>query len=427
MRLPANTLAIAGLALLSSALVSCAHRAPALAARPPTVATSLAQTATIKPTEILAGTIAPYQNVAISSALAEPTQVVNVKEGDVVHRGEVLAALNTADLQANLQSLLSTAASNQAKLAQYAYQAPLTITQGGDAVRSTEAALQQAQQTLSNDRLNLERDRQLVANGFIAQQMVDQQTTQVALDQQTIRTAQANVVTARAQVTAYGTMSNGTMSPGLEASIIAQGQADEATSLAAAHQIEAEIARATIVSPVDGVITNRNLNPGEYPGTRQIFTVQQLDPVYAVLNASGSQLVNVRTGTSVTLTSPDDPSLRYKGKVVAVLGQVNPGSTNFIVKAQLSNPGYRLVAGVVVTATVDLRPVHGTGIPLTAFLNDSHVAVMVVQNGTTRTTTVHELGNDGKTAVVAGLPAGTAVVVNGQLGLTDGTQVAVAP
>ena len=33
----------------------------------------------------LAGVIAPYQNVAIASTLTEPTDVVNVQEGDVVH------------------------------------------------------------------------------------------------------------------------------------------------------------------------------------------------------------------------------------------------------------------------------------------------------------------------------------------------------
>lgn len=134
-----------------------------------------------------------------------------------------------------------------------------------------------------------------------------------------------------------------------------------------------------------------------------------------MLNASGSQLVNVRRGANVTLSSPDNPNTHYHGSIVAVLGQVNPGSTNFIVKAQFRNPGYQLIAGVVVSATVDLRAVHGTGIPITAFLNDSHSAVMIVQNGTTHTATVHQLCNDGRTAVVSGLPAGVDVVDNGQL------------
>jgi len=49
---------------------------------------------------------------------------------------------------------------------------------------------------------------------------------------------------------------------------------------------------------------------------------------------------------------------------------------------------------------------------------------MIVQNGTTHTAAVHQLGNDGKTAIVSGLPAGVNVVDNGQLGLTDGEQVA---
>ncbi len=51
-----------------------------------------------------------------------------------------------------------------------------------------------------------------------------------------------------------------------------------------------QIAKATITSPIDGVVVNRNINPGEYPGNREIFTLQQVDPIYAVLHASSEQV-----------------------------------------------------------------------------------------------------------------------------------------
>jgi len=405
--------------MLSCTMTSCSHAATAVKASPPLVTTAMSHVATIMPTETLAGTIAPYRNVAIQSSLVEPALSVSVNEGDVVHRGQVLAVLDVSDMQANLQSLIETTASNRAKLAQDLYQEPLTLTQGSDGVRSAESALVQAQRTLANDELNLQRDQTLLTNGYIAAQVTDQQATTVNLDQQAVRAAQAMLTGARAQVQA-----NGTNSRGLPAAVVLQGRADTATSIAQANQIRAQIARATITSPIDGVVVNRNFNPGEYPGSREIFTLQQLDPVYAVLNASGSQLVNIRNGASVTLSSPDDPNSHFQGNVVAVLGQVNPGSTNFVVKAQFRNAGYRLISGVVVSATVALRPVHGIGIPVTAFLDDSLDSVMIVQNGTTHTAAVHQLGNDGKTAIVSGLSAGVGVVDNGQLGLTDGELVA---
>jgi RND family efflux transporter MFP subunit len=284
--------------------------------------------------------------------------------------------------------------------------------------------LAQAQKTLATDQTNLTRDQMLTGNGYIAQQLVDQQAALVANDQQSVRNLQASLTTAQALLTA-----NGTMSRGLPASIIQQGRADIATSLAQAAQIEAQIVRATIYSPTDGVVVNRNLNTGEYPGTRQIFTIQQLDPVYAVLSASGMQIGSIRRGAAVKITSANQPTHSYPGTVVAILGQVNPGSTNFIVKARLENPDWRLSpvlnSGTVVSATITLRPIRGIGVPATALLTDAHDSVMVVSNGTTRTVAVHELGSNGTTSIVTGLSPGALVVNDGQLGLSDGQQVAV--
>ena len=64
---------------------------PAAVAQAPYVEPTVAAQGVIVPGEQLAGVIAPYQNVAISSTLTEPADAGNVAEGDVVHRGEVLA------------------------------------------------------------------------------------------------------------------------------------------------------------------------------------------------------------------------------------------------------------------------------------------------------------------------------------------------
>ncbi len=115
----------------------------------------------------------------------------------------------------------------------------------------------------------------------------------------------------------------------------------------------------------------------------------------------------------------------YRGRVSAVLGQVEPGSTNFTVQAILPNPGFRLKSGMAVTGTVLLPAVSGIGIPFTAFLDDAHDSVMTVDGkGVARLARVAESGNDGKTSIVTGLRGGERVVTNGQLGITAGQQVA---
>jgi hypothetical protein len=63
-----------------------------------------------------------------------------------------------------------------------------------------------------------------------------------------------------------------------------------------------------------------------------------------------------------------------------------------------------------VTATVDLAPVTGIEIPVTAFVDDTNASVYAIANGVAHTTNVHEVQTDGTNAIVTGLAAGTVIV-----------------
>jgi RND family efflux transporter MFP subunit len=398
-------------------LGGCAHapvKRPVNEARVPIVA---ATSGTVTPTSTLGGIIVPFQNVQMQSSLAEPTLVVNVREGDEVHKGEVLAVLDTSDLQAQLQSLVGTVAADHARAQSTYLQAGLTVTQNTNTINSVQAAVRQAQQTLATDTLNLQRDEQLLRNGYVAQQTVDAQRTLVANDRQAVRSAQVNVVNQVAQV-----KTNGTTTTGLQGATVAAAQADEQTAIGQANQIRAEIARATIVSPVDGVVVNRNLNPGEYPGTRQIFTLQEIDKVYAVLNGSGGQVIGVQPGSLAKIQSSDRATIHGTARVSALLDQITPGSTNFVIKAVLPNPNHQFHSGMVITGQVSRPATTGVRIPVTAFVDDSQSTVQALANGVVKTIPVTMIAEDGKNAVVRGLDPGQRIIANGQLGLSDGQQ-----
>jgi multidrug efflux pump subunit AcrA (membrane-fusion protein) len=153
-----------------------------------------------------------------------------------------------------------------------------------------------------------------------------------------------------------------------------------------------------------------------------------LSSVYAELNASSGDVFSIPQGAPVTLSVPSAPSHTYHGKVVAVLGQVAPGSTNFTVKVLLANPDQTLQSGLPVTGTATLPAVTGLGIPTTAFLDDTHTSVMVADDElvdvVAKTAQVKEIASDGTTSIVTGLKAGQHVVSNGQLGLSDGQSLA---
>jgi multidrug efflux pump subunit AcrA (membrane-fusion protein) len=386
---------------------------------PAAVPTATAAPVTVHPTVQIAGIVAPYQNVSISSSLSEPTDSVAVIEGDYVRHGQTLAVLDTTDLRASLEAAQRSAASSDARVSQTQFQAQLNIGQGGDQVRNARATLLQAQQTLKLDQVNLQRYQTLLNSGYVSQQQVDQQRTVVHNDQQQVLSTQASL-----QSAVLNSNVNGNYQQGLQAANVASAQADAASAHAQADQIQAQIDKALITSPVDGIVVNRNLNPGEYPGSRTIFTVQELDPVYAELNASSEDVFRIQRGAAVSVAVAGVNTGAYRGRINAVLGQVQPGSTNFTVEAILANPGYRLKSGMAVTGTINLPVVSGIGVPTTAFLDDSHDSLMVVNpDGTAKVAKVQERGSDGKTSVVTGIAQGTKVISNGQLGITAGQQI----
>jgi multidrug efflux pump subunit AcrA (membrane-fusion protein) len=414
----ACALALSAIALLSA----CAKKQERAAPAAPQVPTAITANGTIRPTLTLAGFIAPAQSVALSSTLQEPALKVNVQEGDHVRGGQVLAVLSTADLRASLAYDLHNAAANDALTRQNEYQGQLNIAQGNDAVNQARANVRSAQATLVNAQRDLQRYKQLYSQGYVTEQQYVTQQTTVENDTQAVRNDEAALSSAISNVSA-----NGTMQQGLQAAKIAQAEAQARASRDQATQEQVSINTATIAAPVTGIVVNRNLNPGEYPGARQIFTIQEEDYVFAILSASSARIFQVPVGADVNVTvNGNSVRGKFPGNVVAVLDQLTPGSTNFAIKVRVPNPQGTLRSGVTVSSVISLNPVSGVEVPITSFLDDNHDSVMTVDtNATTHVVDVTQIATDGQNAIVSGLANGARLITNGQLGLSDGQKVAI--
>jgi HlyD family secretion protein len=392
---------------LVAGLAACGPKHAAQAPAP-YVDTSVAQTGSLQPSSTMSGLIAPYENVAIQSDLTEPADTVNVQEGDHVRKGEVLAQLDTADLVAEYNSDMATANSDAANTSHTVYSGNETITQGVQSLKSAQA-------NLFRDQRIAERDEALYKQGYVSLQQYQQDAATVRDDQAILQSAVATVQANGPNLTA----------PGLQQSSVAQARAQQQVALAQAQQVRVSISKATIVSPIDGVVVNRNLNPGEYPGTRQIFTLQQVSPIYAILRGSTDQVAGIHAGATAAIqTDGVAGSQKFSGTVIGVLNEIQPGSTQFQVKVLLQNPGEVLRPGSAITGSVDLPLARGVIVPTTAFTDDNHDAVQTVQSDDTlKTVPVTEVANDATNSVVTGINPGTRVVSNGQSSLGDGEKV----
>jgi hypothetical protein len=111
-----------------------------------------------------------------------------------------------------------------------------------------------------------------------------------------------------------------------------------------------------------------------------------------------------------------------------VLNEIQPGSTQFQVKVVLQNPGDVLRPGTAVSGGVALPDVRGVLVPTTAFTDDNHDSIQIVQSDdTVKSVQVTEVASDGKNSVVKGVNAGTRVITNGQSSVGDGEKISLQP
>lgn len=406
-------------ALIAIALTACSKGKPDASATPqPVIQTFTARSGVLNARVDLSGVVAPYQQIGVTSDLSEPIIEVDIREGQTVNAGQVLARLQTDDLDAELASAERTVSEDVARYQQQVYETGATTGADLATVNAARASVRQAQATYAGALRDFKRYASLEDQGFLSPETLDQQRTTVVADEEAVNAAQASLASAIANARANGGPgTNGEQQEELDA---AKASADAAE--AAAEQLRREIARAVIIAPASGVVDSVNANPGEYPASRELFTIERVDLMYAELVGSASEVTPIQRGAGA-LVHLNGSTASYHGVVDGVLDQVEPGTTNFVVKVLLQNPNGVFRSGAPVEASVDLPPVRGIVIPDTAFVDDTKTSVYVVRNGV-----VQEQGNisvvtdDGVHAVVSGLTAGTTVVQdfeNANVGIGD--------
>ncbi|MDE6741073.1 MAG: efflux RND transporter periplasmic adaptor subunit [Muribaculaceae bacterium] len=185
-----------------------------------------------------------------------------------------------------------------------------------------------------------------------------------------------------------------------------------------------------LTSPISGVVTARNYDPGDMTGALPILTVAQINPVKVVINVNESQLANIHKGMPVDLTFNTYGDEVFKGTVSLVMPTVDAASRTVGVEITLPNSDGRVLPGMFGRATIS----HGTSshvvVPDRAVVKQQgsgdHYVYVLKNDGTVSYNKV-ELGQRIGTSyeLISGVPAGSEVIVEGQNALTDGKKVQV--
>lgn len=104
--------------------------------------------------------------------------------------------------------------------------------------------------------------------------------------------------------------------------------------------------RRTIRSPIDGVVVQRLLQPGERVEEKPILKLAQLSPLYVEVIAPASLLGSVKAGDRAAVRPENPIKGKYIGRVTIVDNVVDAASGTFGIRIELKNKKHTLPSGL---------------------------------------------------------------------------------
>ena len=267
---------------------------------------------------------------------AEPYRFGAVERGDVtraVSASGSLQALITVDVGSQISGLVTRvladfndnvrAGQTLAVIDPQTFQS--RVAQSLADINAGEAQVRQAQASLANAEADFARKKTLVDQGISSPAVLDQATAALGV-------ARANVAAARARV----------------------GQ-----SQATLRIQRADLVRTTIVSPINGVVVDRKVEPGQTVAASfqapVLFTIaQDLSKVEVRISVDEADVGQVREGQAVRFTVDAFPDDAFAGVVTQVRKQ--PTTTQNVVAytviAEADNPARMLLPGMTANADI---------------------------------------------------------------------------
>jgi multidrug efflux system membrane fusion protein len=345
-----------------------AKKRDAAAGQPIPVLTATAATQDVPIYQDGLGTVQAFYTVTMKAMVDGPLLSVNFKEGQDVHKGEVLAQIDPRTYQAALDSAVAKKAQDQAQLA--------------------------------NARLDLARYQKLVANNYTSAQQADTAKAQVAQFEALVQQDQAQIDTARAQ-----------------------------------------LSYTTIVSPIDGRTGIRQVDPGNIvhaADTTGMVVITQLEPIAVLFTLPQQALPAVAKamadGSPQVLALAQDATggaskLLDTGTLTVLDNQVDSTTGTIKLKAVFPNAQHRLWPGGFVSVRLRTDTARGAVVvPPAAIQRGPHGPYVFVIDDNTATRRLVTVGyeDENRSIVTAGLKGGEAVVTEGASRLSDGSKVRLA-
>ncbi|MGO4885845.1 MAG: efflux RND transporter periplasmic adaptor subunit [Bryobacteraceae bacterium] len=313
-----------------------------------------------------------------------------VDYGDRVKAGQLLAEIDTPELDQQIR------------------QARATILQSQSALNEVKADLDLSKANLNMAHLTVDRWRRLVKRGVVPQQEADQKEADYAVTEAQVAKAQASIGTTEETV-----------------------HANEANL----HRLEEMKAFARIVAPYDGVITSRTVdigwlvNSGSSGTARELFHIAQIQVLRIFVNVPQTNVASIHPGQTAELRVEELPGQVFAAHVTRIANALDANSRAMLTVLEVPNPSGVLLPGMyaqvrfstgraeaAVRVPSDVLILGKQGPRVAVVAPDHRIHLRQIRIG-------QDLGSE--IEVVSGLSAGEVVVANPSDAVSEGALVEV--
>jgi RND family efflux transporter MFP subunit len=188
-----------------------------------------------------------------------------------------------------------------------------------------------------------------------------------------------------------------------------------------------------VTAPFDGVITQRKIDignlvtAGSTASTTPLYQIAQNDPIRVFVDVPQSAAGAMKTGTDVDVMTPGAGARTYRGQIARTAGAVDPAARTMNVEVDIANQDGSLVPGLYVDATFHLANGGSAEVPAAALsfrAKGPQVAVLHGDRVKFQPVTIAQ-DNGATVSLAAGVRQGDKVVLNINSQIADGEQVHV--
>ena len=366
------------------------------------------------------GYIVAAHKIEVASKVNGRVAWIGVDKGDKVQQGQVLVRLEDTEYRAQVQQQQGQLANLQAKLEEDLHGSR------PEEIQKARADVDQARADLADSKVSLDRTRQLVEEGVLAKQSLDDAQAKYDGDIAKVASLQR-------------TLDLAVLGPRKEEIDQIRGQIEQARGALAYAQDALE--NTVIKAPVTGTILDRNVEKGEFITTGfvgdkgakgYIVTMADLNDLQVELDISQNDFPKLIPGPQQkgTVTTDAYPDRKYDGFIEQVSPEADRAKATVQVKVRVRNPDDYLRPDMNATVAFynDGKPAS-TGanrgvivIPQSAVHNGS---VYLVFEQRARKRVISTDGSSDRGVLVAsGLIGGEDLIVNPPANLKDGDRVA---